>query len=404
MAEVEGRTVPPIARRLPASFSVGESIDWDSPLVEVSLNVELPFWLMIAPGPVTVEALGAPFTVEILEDRMEVFEGELTDSRRSYVFQGAWSEEIIGMAGLGERWMARRAKTVLGITAHAHENAFADAGEGDIARAAYRASLCEAHIPVINELIRRYRLATYDYFAYEVSPWDVPIWYLDCDSEGFRCVLLTYKDWDTKPLIADGEEASPFEFASAADLAANPSSTASPGEFDLLDARNLMERGDYSGSVRRTVTAIEAILEAALLTALEQKYGAPEATERLEKSRGDFPGRVRQWLKLAKPSVGQDRFDRFEETRDLRHQIVHEGRRLGESDRGKAQRMVDTGRWLYNEIEQQPERKQLREFAKGAVLRSLGRSEMTLKFPASVVDRKIVLRPFAPRTSEPAVS
>ena len=33
-----------------------------------------------------------------------------------------------------------------------------------------------------------------------------------------------------------------------------------PGEFDLLDARSLIERGDYTGAARRTVTAIEAVL------------------------------------------------------------------------------------------------------------------------------------------------
>ena len=36
------------------------------------------------------------------------------------------------------------------------------------------------------------------------------------------------------------------------------------GEFDLLDARSLMERGDYTGAVRRTTTAIEALIGAKL--------------------------------------------------------------------------------------------------------------------------------------------
>jgi hypothetical protein len=35
-----------------------------------------------------------------------------------------------------------------------------------------------------------------------------------------------------------------------------------PGELELLDAVNLMERGDYSGAVRRVTTAIEVVVEA----------------------------------------------------------------------------------------------------------------------------------------------
>jgi len=74
-------------------------------------------------------------------------------------------------------------------------------------RASYWATLCEAHLAVVNELIQRYRMATYDPFAYEVSARDVPIWNLK-----------------------------------------HATLSSSPGEFDLLDARSLMERGDFTGA------------------------------------------------------------------------------------------------------------------------------------------------------------
>jgi hypothetical protein len=122
-------------------------------------------------------------------------------------------------------------------------------------------------VPVINELIQRYRLQTYDYFAYEVSAWDVPVWYVKYADIGYRAVLLPYKEWDAKPVtIEDGEtpgdppKVRQFEWTSLDALAAASSGDATPGEFDLLDARSLMERGDYTGAVRRTVTAIEAVL------------------------------------------------------------------------------------------------------------------------------------------------
>jgi hypothetical protein len=41
---------------------------------------------------------------------------------------------------------------------------------------------------------------------------------------------------------------------------------------------------------------------------------------------------------------------------------IHRALRLTLKDRGRAQRAVDTSRWLYNKIETKPERERLREF------------------------------------------
>jgi hypothetical protein len=175
---------------------------------------------------------------------------------------------------------------------------------------------------VINELIQRYRLVTYDDFAYEVSPWDVPVWFLKHNNLGYHSVLIPYKTWDDKPHQIERSEAHsdtpiarPFQWATSENLAAWSTADATPGEFDLLDARSLMERGDYTGAVRRTVTAIEAVLRWALLDALERKYSADEAAERVAKTDNDFPGRLRQWRKFAKPKIGKTEFDEFGRTR-----------------------------------------------------------------------------------------
>ena len=175
---------------VPESFSFGDGIDWSSPLAETLLYVELPFWLMMPTGPVDVEWSGTAFTVHICPPWMEVFVGEVTDSRAFSVHQGPWqpifepSEEIASELSRQDRsLMPRPCKTVLRLTARAHTAAFRDLGSADPQRAraeqeTYRASLCEAHLPVVNELIQRYRLVTYDYFTYEISAWDAPIWYL----------------------------------------------------------------------------------------------------------------------------------------------------------------------------------------------------------------------------------
>jgi hypothetical protein len=159
-----------------------------------------------------------------------------------------------------------------------------------------------------------------------------------------------------------------------------------------------MERGDYTGAVRRTVTAIEAVLRSALVHELEKRFSPAEAEERASRTDNDFPGRLAQWRRLAQPPISQTEFDEFESTRKIRHQIVHRGLRLTHQDRGRAQRAVDTGRWLYNKIEGQPERARIRDFG---VLKSVGRATLAVRFP-SVLDRDgITLRPLGLQMSGP---
>jgi hypothetical protein len=73
-----------------------------------------------------------------------------------------------------------------------------------------------------------------------------------------------------------------------------------PGENDLLDARNLMEGGDYSGAV----------------------------LDKLETSMTDFLGRLRQWKRLSGVQLPPQREETIKKTRKLRHEIVLRGRRI----------------------------------------------------------------------------
>lgn len=72
----------------PESFFFGDGIDWTSPIAETRLHVELPFWLMTPPGPVTVNYQATNFVVDICSSWMEVFGWEITDSRVTAVHQG----------------------------------------------------------------------------------------------------------------------------------------------------------------------------------------------------------------------------------------------------------------------------------------------------------------------------
>jgi hypothetical protein len=125
---------------------------------------------------------------------------------------------------------------------------------------------------------------------------------------------------------------------------------------------------------------------------LSKQYPEEEAAARGAKTDNDFPGRLRQWRKLADPPISQTEFDEFERTRQIRHDIVHKGRRLTHVDRGRAQRAVYTGRWLYNKIEAKPDRARLRDYG---VLKSVGRAALAPRFPAEIQNGRIVLRSLA---------
>lgn len=399
---VNAESEPP---EVPESFFFGDGIDWTSPTTETRLYVELPFWLMTPPGPVTVSYEATNFVIDICSPWMEVFGWEVTDSRATAIHQGpitadGWqpSPTLIEELADGDvTCMMRRCKTVLRIVTQAHTSPFQKLPDDAIPRRhaeqeAYRASLCEAHIPVINELIQCYRLNTYDYFPHEVDAWDVPIWYVSQAGSHHPTALLPYKTWDDKPVLI-GRDGTQQQFAFTTPQAITDTSTsdATPGEFDLLDARSLMERGDYTGAVRRTVTAIEAVLRWALKNELSKRYNEAEAERRTANTDNDFPGRLAQWRKSAQPDISDVLFDEFAKTREIRHEIVHRALRLTFEKRGLAQRAVDTSRWLYNKIEGKPDRAHLREFGGGGLARAVGRTALTPRFPSSVLDGRIAI-------------
>ncbi len=185
--------------------------------------------------------------------------------------------------------------------------------------------------------------------------------------------------------------ARPFRFTDVETLVRTDPAEATPGELDLLDARSLMERGDYTGAVRRTATALEAVVGWALAVALRAQHDEAEVQRRLAASMNDFPGRLRQWRKLSAVQVPEGLLSDLEVTRALRHDIVHRARRIGPAERGLAQRCVDTGRWLFNFVEQDPARRDLRE--REGTLRSVGRSVLAPRFPVTLTVDGARVRP-----------
>ncbi len=129
----------------------------------------------------------------------------------------------------------------------------------------YIESLCRAHLPFLNVLINGYRAAATDAFAFEVSEWDVPIWFFSIDGDHEVIHLVPYATLNGFPAIRDGmgNDAKLIEanFAKPDEVQLAVNESRLPGELDLFDAWNLYYRGRFAECIRALVTSIEVMLE-----------------------------------------------------------------------------------------------------------------------------------------------
>jgi hypothetical protein len=157
-----------------------------------------------------------------------------------------------------------------------------------------------------------------------------------------------------------------------------------------------MERGDYSGAVRRVTTAIEVVVEAVVGKEIERAEGNAVATNFLNATRMNFKRRIDKYQSLTGRTLLQGLSATLDETRKLRHRIVHGGYRISAGERGRAQRAVDTGRWIFNWFENDAQRSKTREKQIG--LRSLGRDLTYGVFRSKITPEGVtVSRPEIPR-------
>jgi hypothetical protein len=376
-----------------------DGLDWRASTTPVKLNVELPFWIMVPNCSQQVEVNGHIFNVEIRDDYIEQYANVISDSRLNCFYIGppksiqtSQKKNVICRSWKKDNMpiMARKCKTVLRIHSDCNKDVLMARKQGGARGSSadiFLRNFCMAHIRVINHLVQHYRLSTYDYFAYEVSPWDVPIWFVESDVSSGRVVLLNYAEWDKKPIVKTvSGSLEGFRLIEETELQSALTAEPSAGEFELLDSINFMERGDYSGAIRRITTAIEAQTESVLRQELLKTHTVAEAEAKLEASKNDFPGRLRQYEKLSRRKLPNELHKELDATRDLRHAIVHRAFRINLNQRGQAQRAVDTGRWIFNWLENQPSRRDVRE--KRLAERSFGRILIFLNMeitPAGVV-------------------
>jgi hypothetical protein len=420
------------------SYYIGQEIDWQAPWIEVNLWVELPFWLMTGNTTITVTLEGHDFGVAIEENYFELHVGMLSDSKDNVVYRGPrkpndeLSQEIqdFSKSRPDVPLMWRKCKTILKIKSRCNEHVWNFTQERDITkknsiahRAAmngvrlYLATLCRAHIPMVNKVVQTYRLATYDYFPHEVSPWDVPHWVVERDAKTVRSSLVPYREWNFKPMVFDRPSGEPIEKLLAGQVIEPPTLTyklieegefqsagsivPTDGELEVLDALNLMERGDYSGAVRRITTALEVVVESVVGEAVEKAEGKRNAVQFLKNTETNFRRRVEKYEQISGRVLPDSFRTEIFATRKLRHKIVHRGYRIGPNERGRAQQAVDKGRWTFNWFENNGTRRELRE--KRIAFRSLGRELMIGIFPSSVTPDGVVIEQFpkGPKQKDP---
>lgn len=218
--EKEPEAPPGAERATPLSYEFGQNIDWDAELTPVVLFVELPFWLMTPSATFEVCEAECTYSLDVVDNFGELLAGEVLDSRGTSIYIGPMEIERVApqlreeleQQQIPALW--RPCKTVVRIHSRANTDVLDAVAEQETSdprlREAqyYLRALCEAHLPILNRLIQGYRLNTYDFFAHEVSPWDVPIWYVHRPKVGSeRVVLFDYATWDRKPQIGplDGE-------------------------------------------------------------------------------------------------------------------------------------------------------------------------------------------------------
>jgi hypothetical protein len=153
--------------------------------------------------------------------------------------------------------------------------------------------------------------------------------------------------WDQKPCEALPKRK--FEFASTEVLKGGLSMPHSPGEFELIKAMGRLHSGDYTGAVRNAVTALEVLLEAELKNLLIEDGDETKASKKLRKL--NYFQRVEEYEKLSGRIAPHGLFDNVRKARDLRHEIVHDGKNISYGDRGDAHFAVDMSRFAYQWLE-----------------------------------------------------
>jgi hypothetical protein len=351
---------------------------WAGDLITAKLAVELPFWLMVPDGEISLTYDKTTVTAAIHGRYLEVSDGPMSlASRSNAVIIGpgdeVWKRDLSKSVVPSEMPVYRPMKTVVSFQVDVLADCFeAWRTRGEIARddrtgirrinrvIKYFRTLAIAHIPFLNQLITSYRSTSLDPYAVEVSDWDVPFWYASHEGTLARIGLMPYWDHDALPSLNSGGETEPFVATSLEEVQSQAKTEVAAGKLELLDAYSLMFRGRFGDAVRSAVTSIEVAVETQLAKLLKEKgHSEEQIAERLEETRNSFFDRIQDYEQLSQkrlpgplihevPYINGIRLrSELDWVRNLRHKVVHEGIRVNIFERGKALRAIETMSWLF---------------------------------------------------------
>ena len=371
--------IPP--DQLQAEYLAGiaeENEFWKSAVIDAELIVELPFWMLIEDGEIEVDYGKTKLTVRVDQNFLAVYDGPVfLGSQTNICWIG--HQEQLPKDGLGEGVpcpVYRELKTVLivpvrireGIVETLSSRREIEASDHPKVRQYNRANqyadtLAFAHLPALNNLIAKYRSSSHDPFAFEITEFDVPSWFLRTPNGFCHFIVMPYWANDTPPSYNSEGTSKPFVAADAKALSAVSIARLTPGQRELLDAVSYMFRGRYNEAIRYSVTAIEVLVEEQLrLLYAKDGLSQPEVDQKLIDNQLKFHERVDDYERLSGKRLPGPRThfiyylngvrlrEELASVRQLRHAIVHRGKRISLFERGIARRCVETMTWLYQSI------------------------------------------------------
>jgi hypothetical protein len=221
-------------------------------------------------------------------------------------------------------------------------------------------------LPHVNEFIERYRMLTFDQMVYRISQWDVPTVFFKINNEpAYSINTYDYLSWNQIPMV--GEYGKPntlklfYLISEPEKIWKNYEKFPywAPYERELLDAYNSKIRGDYETAIRRAVTAFEILLDKKIKDSLLKKGKTEtEAEEEIEKNY-IWPRKKELFYrtigKRLEDILSPDLLKIVEDARKIRHEIVHKGKKILPSERGKARYFLDHLRFAINLLEENQE-------------------------------------------------
>ncbi len=351
---------------------------WKSAVIDAELIVELPFWMLLEDGEIEVEYGKTKLSVKVDQNFLAVYDGPLSLGSQSNICWIGHQKEL-PKDGLGEGVpcpVYRELKTVLIVPVRIREgivgtlNSRQEIEANDLPKvrqynraSQYADTLAFAHLPALNNLVAKYRSSSHDPFACEITEFDVPSWFLRTPNGFCHLTVMPYWAHDTLPSYNSEGTRRPFVAADVKALSTVSIARLSPGQRELLDAVSYMFRGRYNEAIRYSVTAIEVLVEEQLrLLYAKDGMSQQEIDRKLFDNRMMFHERVEDYERLSGKRLPGPRThfihylnglrlgEELTFVRQLRHAIVHRGKRISLFERGTARRCVETMTWLYQSI------------------------------------------------------